>query len=132
MSLVCNFEPVHVFSCNLNSDRKWIWQKFSGLFIIEKFRKPFNFFTCILPDYLSHESLKEVWKNSSFENMRADFLRRCQKSLRQTGPKMMHFQTWKNNILTVIMSLLLIQLGFRPTMHLKMTAWISVLWKMFM
>ena len=61
--------------------------------------------------------------------MRADFLRRCQNSLRQTSPEMMHFQAWKKNILTDIMSLLLIQSGFRHTKHLKMTVWISVLWK---
>jgi hypothetical protein len=45
-----------------------------------------------LPHYVSHEILKEFWKNSHFENMRADFLRRCQNSLRQTSPEMMHFQ----------------------------------------
>jgi hypothetical protein len=39
-----------------------------------------------------HESSKEFWKNSHFENMRADFLMRCQKSLWQTSPEMMHFQ----------------------------------------
>ena len=116
----------------LNSDRKRIGQSISKNFINEKFRKQFYFFICILPDYLCHEILKEFWKNSHFENMRADFLRRCQKSIRQTSPEMMHFQAWKNNILIVIMSLLLIQLGSRPTMHLKMTIWISVLWKMFM
>ena len=32
----------------------------------------------------------------------------------------------------VIMSLLLIQLGFRHTKYLKMTFWIPVLWKIFM
>ena len=53
---------------------------------------PFIFFTCILPDYVSHESFKEFWKNSHFENMRADFLMRCQNLLRQTSPEMMHFQ----------------------------------------
>ena len=52
----------------------------------------FIFFTCISPDYVSHESPKEFWKNSHFENMRADFLRICQNSLRQTSPEMMHFQ----------------------------------------
>ena len=41
----------------------------------------------------------------------------------------MHFQAWKKNILTDIMSLLLIQSGFRHTKDLKMTVWISVLWK---
>ena len=45
-----------------------------------------------VPDYVSHESLKEFWENSYFENMRADFLLRCQTSLRQTSPEMMHFQ----------------------------------------
>ena len=33
---------------------------------------------------MAHESFKEFWKNCHFENMRADFLRRCQNSLRQT------------------------------------------------
>ena len=34
-----------------------------------------SIFTCILPAYVSHESLKEFWKNSHFENMRAGFLK---------------------------------------------------------
>ena len=42
------------------------------------------------------------------------------------------FRHEKRNILTDIMSLLLIQLGFRHTKHFKMTVWISVLWKIFM
>ena len=84
----------------VNSDQKWIGQKHLTEFINEKFRKPFSFFTCILPDYLSHESLKEFWKNSHFENRRANFLRRYQNSLRQNSPKMMHFQAGKNNILS--------------------------------
>ena len=45
-----------------------------------------------LPDYVFHESFKEFWKNSHFENMRAGFPRRCQNSLRQNSPEMMHFQ----------------------------------------
>ena len=53
-------------------------------FISEKLRKQFCFLTCILPDYVAQESFKEFWKNDHFENMRADFLRRCQNSLRQT------------------------------------------------
>ena len=61
-------------------------------FVREKFRKQFQFFTCILPDYLSHESLKVFWKNSDFENMGAGFLRRCQNTLRQNSLEMMHFQ----------------------------------------
>ena len=64
--------------------------------ISKKFRKWFNFLICILPDYVPHESQKEFWKNSHFENTRAGFLLRCQNSLRQNTPKMMHFQAWKN------------------------------------
>ena len=55
----------------------------------------FYFFTCILPDYVAHESLKEFWKNIYFENMRAGFHLRCQNSLRFVTPEMMHFQPWK-------------------------------------
>ena len=58
----------------------------------EKFRKQLYFFTCISPDYVFHESPKEFWKNNHFENMRASFLRRCQKSLWQTSHEMMHIQ----------------------------------------
>ena len=58
----------------------------------EKFRKQLYVFACILPDYVFHESPKEFWKNNYFENMRADFLRRCQNTLWQTSPEMMHFQ----------------------------------------
>ena len=60
--------------------------------IDEKLRKQSYFFACILPDYMGHESFKEFWKNSHFENMRVDFLQRCQNSLRQNSPEMMHFQ----------------------------------------
>jgi hypothetical protein len=52
-------------------------------------------FTCILPDYVTNEIQKEFWKNSHFENTRTCFLLRCQNSLRQNSPKMMHFQAWK-------------------------------------
>ena len=38
-----------------------------------------------LPDYVSHEILKEFWKNSRFENMRADFLMRSQDNCRLPG-----------------------------------------------
>ena len=143
-SLLCTVKPVHLqFNESLilprcylagkevyvDSYLKWIRQKFFNEFINKKFIKRFYFFTCILPDYLCHESLKEFLKNSHIEKIRADFLRRCQNSLRQTSPEMMHFQAWKKNILTDFMSLLLIQLEFRHNMHLKMTVWISVLWK---
>ena len=61
-------------------------------FIYKKFKKQFYFFTCILPGYVFNESPKEFWKNSNFENMRANFIRRCQNSLRQNSPEIMHFQ----------------------------------------
>ena len=70
----------------INSDRKRIGSK--NLLI----KSSDFFFTCILPDYVGHESLKEFWKNRHFENMRADFLRRCQNLLQQTCPEMMHLQ----------------------------------------
>jgi hypothetical protein len=65
---------------------------YSKMLLMKSLRNSFYLFTCILPDYASHESPKEFWKNSHFENMRADFLRRCQNSLRQNSPEMMHFQ----------------------------------------
>ena len=92
-------QPIFCLRPYLNSDRKWIWQKYLRNFFNEKFRKQFHLFTCILPDYVGHESLKAFWKNSHFENMRADFLRQCQNWLRQTSPRMMHFQEWKKIII---------------------------------
>ena len=87
----------------LKTDRKWKWQKFFQKFISEKFKKQFYSFICILPDYLSHESSKIFWKKRHFKDMRAGFLRRCQNSLRQNSPKIMHFQAWKKMFLTNIM-----------------------------
>ena len=40
------------------------------------------FFTCILPDYVVHESSKEFWKIRHFENMTAGFFLSSQISLR--------------------------------------------------
>ena len=60
----------------------------------------FYFFTCILPDYLAHESLKEFLKNIYFEDMRAGFHLRSQNSPRFVIPEMMHIQPWKKNIST--------------------------------
>ena len=65
------------------------------LFIYKKFKKQFYFFICILPGHVFNESLKEFWKNSNFENMRANFLRRCQNSPRQNSPELMHFPARK-------------------------------------
>ena len=52
-------------------------------------------FTCILPDYVTYEIQKEFWKHSHFENTKTCFLLRCQNSLWQNSPKMLHFQAWK-------------------------------------
>ena len=73
-------------------------------FIIIKEQETILFFICILPDYVSHESSKEFWRNSYFEHMRADFLGRSLNSLWQTSPEMMHFQAWKKMFLTNTMS----------------------------
>ena len=61
------------------------------------------FFTCILPDFVTHESSKVFWKNSHFENIRAAFLQRCQNTLRQTIPWNHAFSAMKKNISTNIM-----------------------------
>ena len=62
-------------------------------FTSKKSRKYFYLFSCTLPDYVPHERSKEFLENSYFENMKAGFLQKCQNSLRQTSPEMMHFQT---------------------------------------
>mgnify|MGYP007048378678 CR=1 FL=1 len=54
--------------------------------VMKSSKNKFYFFTCILPDYVAHESPKEFWKNIDFENVRAGFLLRWQNSLRQTTP----------------------------------------------
>ena len=59
----------------INSDSKRKTQNYIQNFVSKKFRKQFYFLTCILPDYVFHESLKEFWQNSHFENMRAGFLK---------------------------------------------------------
>ena len=84
----------------LDSYSKWIRQKFFKGFINEKFKKRFYFFTCILPDYVSHESPKEFWKNKYFENMRAVFLLRCQNPLRWEISLICHWNidSWKQKL----------------------------------
>ena len=49
---------------------------------------------------MAHDIPKEVLENSHFENTTAGFLLRCQNLLRLMPPKMMHFQAWKEMILT--------------------------------
>ena len=57
------------------------------------------FFTRILPDYVAHESPKEFWKNSCLEKVRAGFLLRRQKSLRQNAPRNDAFSAMNKTIL---------------------------------
>ena len=64
---------------------------FSKILLMTSLGSNFIFFTCILPDYVGHENSKEFRKNNHFENMKADFLRRSENSLRQTSPEMIHF-----------------------------------------
>ena len=45
------------------------------------------FFYLFLPDYVSHERLKEFCKNSHFENMRAGFLNGVKAHLGKLTPK---------------------------------------------
>ena len=75
------FESDTSSSLALDSCSKWIRQKFFKEFINKKFIKWLYSFTCILPDYVCHESSKEFWKNTYFENMRAVFLLRFQNPL---------------------------------------------------
>ena len=77
----------------INSVTKRKWQKFFQEIYYWKVLKTILFFTCIPPDYVSHESSKEFLKNSHFENMIAGFLQRCQNSL-GWNTEMMHFQAW--------------------------------------
>ena len=66
------------------------------IFISEKFKKLFYFFTCILPDYVAHDITKDFFLNSHFENMTAGFLLRCQNLLRYFTPEMMHEKNYFN------------------------------------
>ena len=59
----------------INSDSKQKAQNYIQNFVKKKFRKQFYLLTCILPDYVFHESFKEFWQNSHFEKMRAGFLK---------------------------------------------------------
>ena len=59
----------------VNSDSKRKAQNYIQNFVSKKFREQFYFLTYILPDNVFHESIKEFWQNSHFENMRAGFLK---------------------------------------------------------
>jgi hypothetical protein len=80
-------------SSKVNSDLKLKGQKYRYSKVLLMKSLGTNFFTCIVPDYVGHESPKELWKNLHFEDIRADCLSRCQNSLWQISSVMMHFQT---------------------------------------
>ena len=71
-------------------------QNFSWL----KVQKLFNFFTCILLDYVVINSLKNFEKISIFDNMTAVFLLRCQNSLRWEISLVCHWNidSWKQKM----------------------------------
>ena len=81
---------------DLKSDSKWKAQNYIQNFVSKKFRKQFYFLTCILPDYVRHDSLKEFWKNSPFENMRAGFLKSFKIHLGKLALKWCIFSHEKN------------------------------------
>ena len=60
------------------------------------------FSTCILPDYVSHESLKEFWKNSHFENMRAGFLKGVKTHFGKLVLKLCIFRHEKNFLTNIV------------------------------
>ena len=75
-----SFKAYSNFSCiflNSNNSNRPVHKKYDSSklknFINEKFKKIFNFFTCILPNNVAHDITKEFWKNSHFENMTAVF-----------------------------------------------------------
>ena len=51
---------------------------------------------------MSHEIIKEFWKNIHFEKMTAGFLQRCQNSLRWNTLEIKHFQAGQKLIFTNI------------------------------
>ena len=59
----------------IKSDSKRKAQNYIQNIVSKKFREQFYFLTYILPDNVFHESIKEFWQNSHFENMRAGFLK---------------------------------------------------------
>ena len=102
-----SISPRSFLSCNffIGVFKDWAAKKvtiFNSITCLLKLQKMVYFFTCILPHYLANEITKELWNNSHFESLRADFPLRCQKSLRWNTPKIMHFQTRAKSIFTII------------------------------
>ena len=69
------FGFIFTFFSILKSDSKRKAQNYIQNIVSKKFREQFYFLTYILPDNVFHESIKEFWQNSHFENMRAGFLK---------------------------------------------------------
>ncbi len=68
-------------------------------------------------------AILKIWDLISLEGVKTHF--------GKLALKWCIFRHEKINILSNIMSLLLIQLGFKHTKHSKMAVWISVLWNIF-
>ena len=77
--LLESFDDFYFFL--LDSYSKRMSQKCYQFFINEKLKRLIYFFTCILPNYVPHEIIKEFWKISHFENITDGFLLRYQNSL---------------------------------------------------
>ena len=80
------------FLYTIDSCTKNMTQVNCKFLIMKSSNKYWFFLNCILSHYLAHEITKEFWKNSHFENMRTDFLLRCQNTLWWNTPEKMHFQ----------------------------------------
>ena len=68
-------KPTYSKEIVVKSDSKRKAQNYIQNIVSKKFREQFYFLTYILPDNVFHESIKEFWQNSHFENMRAGFLK---------------------------------------------------------
>ena len=74
---------ITIFTYRIDLCMKIDTKVYSTILLVLGSKNDFIFFTTILPDYVTHESQIEFWKNSHFENTRAGFLLRCQNTLRQ-------------------------------------------------
>ena len=72
----------------------------------------FHFFTCILTDYVAHESPKEFWKNIDFENVKAGFLLRFKTHFGKLPLEMMHDFYHFNQYFIDKLSLFLTEVSF--------------------
>ena len=85
----------------LKTYRKWSAQKYIQKNSYNNFKKRFHFFLVFYlimsfmkaPKNFGKISILKIWEV-------VGFLRRCQNSLRQNSPEIMHFQEWKKMFLT--------------------------------